>query len=348
MNPKFLLVLMTLSLLAAACSGAGSAASAATPEAIPTVLADDTIIAEGYLEPVHFAEVAFQSSGRVSEILVQPGETVQQGEPLIRLDGDADTTFAAAQLELVSATKALNDLQDTAGTDLAQAVIDLKEAQEEFDKAENYLTYLQDSQKVPQTETRSFLVQTWKGYEYRYKSKSFKGPAPLDWIIEATNDLALKKARLDRLQRTYDRLKGGVDADQLAVLEARLRAAEAGVAAFTVTAPFDGVVADLEARQGASVSTGQVAVTLADFSAWLVKTTDLTEIDVVELAEGDPVTVTLDALPNEELQGEILSIDQTFTTNQGDVVYEVTLLLNDSLPQMRWGMTASVRFENPQ
>jgi multidrug resistance efflux pump len=136
-----------------------------------------------------------------------------------------------------------------------------------------------------------------------------------------------------------------VDADQLAVLEARLRAAEAGVAAFTVTAPFDGVVADLEARQGASVSTGQVAVTLADFSAWLVKTTDLTEIDVVELAEGDPVTVTLDALPNEELAGEILSIGQTFTTNQGDVVYEVTLLLHDALPLMRWGMTAAVKFE---
>ena len=345
MNPKFLLVLMTLSLLAAACSGAGSAASADTPEAIPTVLADDTIIAEGYLEPVHFAEVAFQSSGRVSEVLVQPGQTVQQGEPLIRLDGDADTAFAAAQLELVSATKALNDLQDTAGTDLAQAVIDLKEAQEEFDKAENYLTYLQDSQKVPQTETRSFLVQTWKGYEYRYKTKSFKGPAPLDWIIEATNDLALKKAQLKQAQRTYDRLKGGVDADQLAVLEARLRAAEAGVAAFTVTAPFDGVVADLPARSGTTVSSGLVALTLADFSTWLVKTTDLTEIDVVALAEGDPVTLTLDALPHEQLSGQILSIGQTFTTNQGDVVYEVSLLLNDSLPQMRWGMTAAVKFE---
>jgi len=347
MKMKFFLVLMSLSLLVSACSTAGSAASA-TPEPIPTVLADDTIIAEGFLEPVHFAEVAFQAGGRVAEVLVQQGQTVQQGDPLIRLGGDSDTTFAAAQLELVSATKALNDLQNTAGTDLAQTVIDLKDAQEDFTKAENYLVYLQNAQKVPQTETRSFLVQTWKGYEYRYKTKSFKGPAPQDWIVEAENDLALKKARLDQLQRTYDRLKGGVDAEQLAVLEARLRAAEAGVAAFSLSAPFDGVVADLEARTGTTVSTGQVALTLADFSAWLVKTTDLTEIDVVELAEGDPVTVTLDALPDEQLTGEILSIGQTFTTNQGDVVYEVILLLNDTLPHMRWGMTASVRFENPE
>jgi multidrug resistance efflux pump len=345
MNKKILLILLGISLLASACSSAGSAASAATPEPIPTVLADDTIIAEGFLEPVHFAEIAFQTSGRVAEVLVQQGQPVNQGQPLLRLGGEADTPFAAAQLELVSATQALHDLQDTAGTDLAQTVIDLKEAQEDLTKAENYLTYLQDSQKVPQTETRSFLIQTWKGYEYRYKTKSFKGPAPLDWIIEATNDLALKQARLDQLQRTYDRLKGGVDAGQLAVLEARLQAAEAGLAAFTLTAPFDGVVADLDARTGSTVSTGQVALTLADFSAWLVKTTDLTEIDVVELAEGDPVSVTLDALPEVALRAEILSIGQTFTTNQGDVVYEVTLLLHDALPLMRWGMTAAVKFE---
>jgi len=84
---------------------------------------------------------------------------------------------------------------------------------------------------------------------------------------------------------------------------------------------------------------------VADFSSWLVKTTDLTEIDVVNLAEGQPVTVTLDALPEVELKGEILSIGQNYSENQGDVVYEVTILLTDTHPAMRWGMTAAVKFE---
>ena len=339
MNKKLVIALMGISLLISACSSGGSAGSA-TAEAIPTVLADSTIIAEGRLEPIHYAEIAFTASGVVRDVLAREGQTVQAGQPLVRL-GDA----AATQLELVSAQKALSDLQDSAGTDLAQAVIDLRQAQEEFDKAEDYLHYLQDATNVPQTETRSFLVQTWKGYEYRYKTKSFKGPAPEDWIVDAQNDLALEQAELERAQRTYERLKDGVDADQLAVLEARLQAAEAGVAAFTVRAPFDGVVADLAARQGSSINAGQVAVTVADFSAWLVVTTDLTEIDVVELSEGDPVVVTLDALPTSPLSGEILAIGQTFAENQGDVVYEVTLLLHETLPQMRWGMTAAVKFE---
>ena len=344
MKQKLFITLMLLSVLVSACS-AGSAAGTATPEAIPTVIADSTIIAEGRLEPARDAEIAFTASGVVSEVLVGEGEAVKKGQPLIRLGDASDTNYAAAQLELVSAQKALNDLLNTSGAELAQAVIDLKQAQEDFDKADDYLRYLQNSKKVPRTEVRSYLIQTWKGYEYRTRTKFFKGPAPEDWIIEAQNDLALKKAELDEAQHTYDRMKGGTDEDQLAVLQARLDAAKAGVAAFEVLAPFDGVVAEMNAKQGGSINAGQSAVTIADFSSWLVKTTDLTEIDVVELAEGQPVTVTLDALPEVELKGEILSIGQNYTENQGDIVYEVTILLTDTHPNMRWGMTAAVKFE---
>jgi HlyD family secretion protein len=345
MKRLMLITLLGLSLLITACSGAKSATTA-TPEAVSTVKADTGVVAEGRLEPVRYAEIAFTASGVVSEVLVEEGQQVKKGQPIIRLGDASDTQYAAAQLELVTAQKALNDLLNASGTDLAQAVIDLRDAQENFDKADDYLHYLQASKKVPQTETRTFLVQTWKGYEYQYKTKSFRGPAPEDWIIEATNDLALKKAKLDEAQRTYDRMKGGVDADQLAVLQARLDAAKAGVAALSVVAPFDGVVANLNAKAGSSINAGTTAVTVADFTNWIVKTTDVTEIDVVNLKEGQPVTVTFDAIPEADLQGTIQSIGQTYSENQGDIVYEVTVLLTDVHPAMRWGMTASVSFGN--
>ena len=343
MKYKFLILVLGLSLIFTACSGAGNAT--ATPEAIPTVIADDTIIAEGRVEPVHYAEIAFSASGVVSEVLVGEGQQVKKGEPLVQLGDESDTNYAAAQLELVTAQQALNDLLGESGTALAQNVIDLKEAQEEYDKAANYLKYLQTAKKVPQTETRTFLIQTWKGYEYQYKTKNFKGPVPPDWIVEAENDLALKKARLDELQRANERMKEGSDADQVALLEARLSAAKASVAAFSVIAPFDGVVANMSAKEGSSINAGEIAVTIADFSNWVVKTTDVTEIDVVELAEGQPVLVTLDALPSLELKGAVLSIGQTYAENQGDIVYEVTVLLTDTNPAMRWGMTSAVKFE---
>jgi HlyD family secretion protein len=344
MKHKLFITLMLMSLIFTACSSAGNT-TAATPEVIPTVIADNTIIAEGRVEPVHYAEIAFNAGGAVSEVLVEEGQQVKKGQPLIRLGDGSDTNYAAAQLELVRAQQALDDLLGSSDTDLARAVIDLKDAQEAYDKADDYLRYLQNSKKVPQTETRTFLIQTWRGYEYRYKTRNFKGPAPADWIIEAENDLALKKAELEEAQSTYERVKDGSDTDQLALLEARLNAAKAGVAAFTVIAPFDGVVAELNAKAGGSINAGEIAVTVADFSTWLIKTTDLTEIDVVALAEHQPVTVKLDAIPDVELKGSVLSIGQSYSENQGDVVYEVTVQLMDKNPAMRWGMTAEVKFE---
>lgn len=344
MKTKQISLILFLSLLFAACSAPTEQTS--PPTAMPPIIADANITAEGRVEPVHFAEIAFTTGGVISEVLVQEGQAVEQGQLLIRLGDASDMNYAAAQLELVNAQKAINDLTNAAGTDLAQAIINLKDAQEAYEKAANYLTYLQTSQKVPQTETRSFLIQNWKGYEYRTKTRHFKGPAPEDWIIEAKNDLALKTAELDDAQRTYDRLKDGADAEQLVVLEAQLNAAKAKVASFSVIAPFDGVVAELNARPGNSIKVGEIAVTVADFSSWQIETTDLTEIDVVELSEGGPVIITLDAIPGATLNGVVESISQTYEEKQGDVVYGVTVTLDESYPGLRWGMTAVVNFED--
>jgi len=344
MKNKVLVLLAILSLFFSACSASGNSTTA-TPEAIPTVLADDTIIAEGRVQPISYADIAFNASGSISEVLVKEGQSVKKGQPLIRLGTDSDTNYAAAQLEFVKAQKSWDDLVQSRDSDFAKTIIDLKDAREAYDKADDYLTYLHNAQRVPQTQNKAYLIQTWKGYEYRYKTRYFKGPAPQDWIIEAENDLALKKAELEKFQRAYDRLKDGPDADQLPLLEAQLNAAKARIAAFEVTAPFDGVVAQLNAKLGSSINPGQIAVTIADMSSWTVVTTDVTEIDVVKLKEGQPVTVTLDAIPDVEMKGKVLSIGQNYGQNQGDIVYEVTVVLTNVDPAMRWGMTAAVKFE---
>jgi HlyD family secretion protein len=309
------------------------------------VIADDTIIAEGRVEPFQYADIAFGTSGMVSEVMIQEGELVKAGQPLIRLGGSSDTNYAAAQLELVNAQHDLDELVRARDMNLAQAEIDLLEAQEVFKKADNYLKYLNHDEYVPQTIYSAHLISTGVGWKYEYQAKNTKAPAPIEWIVDAENDLALKKAKLDEAQRVYDNLKDGPDADQMPLLEARLDAATAKVAAFTVTAPFDGVVAELKAKTGGSINAGEIAVTIADTSSWLVITTDVTEIDVIKLKQGQPVVVTLDAIPDVKLNGKILAIGQNYSENQGDIVYKVTVVLTDTNPAMRWGMTAAVKFE---
>jgi multidrug resistance efflux pump len=165
------------------------------------------------------------------------------------------------------------------------------------------------------------------------------------------SDLESANAKLVQTQKEYDALSSGSNGENKALAEAQfeaaranLEAARAALADVELRAPFDGTVAGLKVKGGESVTPGQVVLSVADFSGWIVKTTDLTELDVVDISEGEPVTITLDAIPDQEIQGQIQSIGQNYTEKQGDVVYEVTVELTEALPNMRWGMTAEVKF----
>jgi HlyD family secretion protein len=296
-------------------------------------------------------ELAFAQGGVVSEVFAQAGESLATGDVIAQLVGLETTRaeLAAAQLELESAKKALNDLQNSGDADLAQAVIELKDAKEEYEDAVDYLDYLQDSKKVPQTENRRILKRTWRGWYYQVKTKHFKGPAPEDWIIEAENDLALDKAKMDDLQRRVNRLKDGVDADQLPVLEARLNAANANVTAaeaaielYELRAPFSGTLLSLDLTAGESVTPTFPIAFLADPSHWKVETKDLAEIDVANVTIGAPATIKLDAFPGEEFQGTVTEIDPVGREYLGDMTYRVTITLDECDPRFMWNMTATV------
>jgi len=355
MKKKIYNLMMLMGVVALALTACGSQQTAETPPpVVPVSVTPDGIIAEGKLKPGQAANLSFQVRGMVEGVNVKIGDKVNKGDVLARLANasQAEAQLASANLELVSAQQDLVELLDSSGTSLAQVVIDLKEAQEDHDKADDYLIYLQNSKKVPQTENRMNLVQTFNGYEYQYKTKNFKGPAPKDWIIEAENDLALKKAKLEQLQRAYERMKDGADTDQLALLEARLENAKAQVTAaqsnlsnYVLTAPFDGVVADMAVEVGEQVGAESRAVSIVNTSSWVIETTDITELEVVDLAVGQNVTFTADALSDVTMNGVVTEISQSSFVQNGDVIYTVHIAVSDVDSRIKWGMTVEVTFE---
>lgn len=352
MKTKLFSFLLLIVLFTAACGAEKTSTPVAEPEVEGIDLA--TVIAEGKLLPASSVKLAFAQSGVVSEVLAEPGETLADGDVIARLVGleAAQAQLAAAQLELADAKKALNDLQKAGSTELAQVAIDLKDAKEEYKDAVNYLDYLRREKKVPQTETKRYVIQNWKGYEYRIHTKHFKAPATEDMLIEAENDLALDKARMEDLQRQYDRLKGGVDAEQLPVFEARLNAAhanvksaEAAIELYELRAPFDGVLLSLDLDVGESIAPNLPVAFFADTSIWIVETKDLAEIDVANVAIGDPVAIRLDAFTGEEFRGTVTEIDPVGREYLGDMTYKVTIALDEADPRFLWNMTATVNIE---
>ena len=105
-----------------------------------------------------------------------------------------------------------------------------------------------------------------------------------------------------------------------------------------------GTAADIRILPGQRVSAGEVVMAVADFSQWVVKTDNLTEVEVVAVKEGQAVEIILDALPDTALKGAVSTINSRFEEKRGDITYTVTAVLNETDPLMRWGMTAAVRF----
>ena len=143
----------------------------------------------------------------------------------------------------------------------------------------------------------------------------------------------------------------GFDLDQLTLLESRVMAAEAGVVAaqsrldnYTLTAPFAGTVTEIYLEIGQFVGPEARAVQMADLSEFIIETSDLTELEVVKISKGQIVEIVPDALPETTLQGIVEDIGLSFKTQAGDIIYTVTISLDEIDPNLRWGMTVELTF----
>jgi len=275
------------------------------------------IIAEGRLLPVSALDLSFTVSGQVDEVLVEDGEEVRKDQALATLvdSAQAQSALASAEREALAAQQALDDYKAAAQVNLAQAQIEA----------------------ILAGKRRTTALNNYNA------SKSRESTARLD---EAEGNLEIAEAALQRIEENE-----GLDPERLNTLEAQLNAAQAAVDsaqaaidALTIKAPMSGAIADVRIIHGQRVQPGEVVMAVADFSEWVVETDNLTETEVVDITLGQAVEVVLDALPDVPLQGEVSRINQRFEEKRGDITYTVTVLLKETDPLMRWGMTAAVRF----
>jgi multidrug resistance efflux pump len=122
-----------------------------------------------------------------------------------------------------------------------------------------------------------------------------------------------------------------------------IESAEHALAQLTREAPQDGVVTRVNVQAGEFVAPGQTVVSLADPQGWVVRTLDLSEIDVVDVEPGLAVQIRFDALPDVETRGEIVYIADMPELVDREVIYEVVVQIKkDPSAPLAWGMTALV------
>lgn len=178
----------------------------------------------------------------------------------------------------------------------------------------------------------------------------------------ARANVSRAEAAVERAEAQLELLPDDASETQLDAAEAEVNLARADLqlAQSTLTgaavdmrqtelrAPFDGIVASIDVAVGEQATAGQVAISMADFSGWLIETTDLSELDVVRIAVGDRATITFGALPDVELTGVVDRIQVRGSTDGVGASFTVVITPDEHLAELRWNMSAEVRVQSGQ
>lgn len=107
-------------------------------------------------------------------------------------------------------------------------------------------------------------------------------------------------------------------------------------------APIDGTVAFLDVKVGEHSLPGTVLVRIADESAWVIRSDDLTELVIARVRIGNPAVLTFDGIPGLEIPGKVSMIRPYGEKKRGDITYTVTIVPERWDDRLRWMMTAQI------
>lgn len=275
--------------------------------------------------------LSWGTGGVVETVTAQLGQAVSADTLLAELVQDSlPQNIILAKADLVSAQQALDDLLNS-DAERANAAIALREAQEDYDTAEEYRLDL--NEKV---EYDIFKIVNGKP-----KIKHVSYYPDEEQKIEADEDLALAAAELADAQRAYERIQDGPNADDIAAAEARVAAAQATLDQARIIAPFAGVITDVNVLPGDRVSAGAIAFQLDDLSRLLIDL-EVSEVDINSVAVGQEVTVNFDAVQGVDYRGEVVAVAGAGSASAGSVNFKVTVELTDADERVKPGMTAAV------
>lgn len=326
-----------------------------------------TVDATGTVRARQSATLVWQVNGVVGRVYVEEGDWVTEGQVLAELREDTwPQTLLSARTSLLSAQQQLDELRRNAQVQYAQALQNLanaqkqlksaewrynsivlywdkEKAQKEYNKWHNLVQSLQQQLRDPNTPPSMqpvIRVQLEQAKLQEQIAKNNLEPSEED-KAKATADYELAKANVAYWEQEVARWQDGPPADQVALLEAQIAAAQATLDLARITAPFAGVVTRVQVHPGDVVNPGTVAFRLDDLDTLLVDV-EVTELDVNALRPGQQATLTLDAVLGKEYHGMVEQVSPVGQPTNTGIVFTVTVRLTDADALVKPGMTAAV------
>ena len=133
--------------------------------------------------------------------------------------------------------------------------------------------------------------------------------------------------------------------EQVASAKEEVQRAQTNLGYATITSPIDGVVLSKSVEEGqtvaASFSTPELFKIAQDLTNMQV-VADVDEADIGDVKEGERVSFTVDAYPDDTFEGTVKQVRQEATTTNNVVTYEVVISAPNADLKLKPGLTANV------
>ncbi|MGC1525643.1 MAG: efflux RND transporter periplasmic adaptor subunit [Phormidesmis sp.] len=307
------------------------------------------ITASGTVEPIRTVNLSPKSAGTVQELFVEQGDPVTKGQLIARMDSDQlDAQILQNQAGVAEAQAQLEDsLNGSSRTDIGQAEASLASARAQLQEASARLTLSEEE-----------LARSQRLFEQGAISRSDLDRAVSDRRSTRANvDQSI--ARIDEADQRLADQQNGDNAETIAQAEARvnraqgqLQAVQAQLDDTLVRAPFDGIVTQRFASEGAFVTptatasevTSATSTAIVAIASGLEVIAEVPEADIGSIEIGQSVEIQADAFPEETFEGTVKLIAPEAIERQNVTVFQVRVELLTGTDRLRSNMSTDATF----
>ena len=341
------------------------------------------IQASGRVEPIKSVNVSPKDAGRLVKLLVEQGDRVKAGQTLaIMENSELATQTARSQAELKQNRATLGEGKAAINAEIAQSQARLRQLEAKLKQVESRIPRdIQQTQaQINAAQSRLKLVrQRVARNEYLLKQGAISQDA-FDEISDnaqaASSNINELRERLKQLQTTggaeVEQIRAEINEarialeqkqatapDEIAALEASLEQSQATLKQSKiqyedsiVKAPFDGIVTQRYAVEGAYVAPSTSGSSTASASAnsilalaqGLEIIAKVPELDIGQLQPGQKVEIVADAYPDRQFMGEIKRIAPEAVIEENVTSFEVRVKLLTGQDTLRSKMNVDVTF----
>lgn len=311
------------------------------------------ITASGTVQPIQTVNLSPKNPGILAELFVEQGERVRQGQMIGRMENEE----VAAQ-----------ELQARARVSRAQAQLAaLRNGNRPEDIAQAQARFEQAQARLVEGQARLGLAEQ---KVERNRALADDGAISRDRFDEIVSEADTARATVAQLQasvqearRNLEYWRNGSRTEDIAAAEADLAEAQGNLQAVQVQkqdtflyAPFDGIVTQKFADEGAFVTpttsasevTSATSTAIVALAEGLEILAEVPEVDIRQLQVGQPVEIVADAFPSQTFRGKVRLIAPEAVVKQNVTSFQVRIALETGQDKLLSGMNTDVTFLGDQ